>query len=263
MTSISYGQTFDLITYEVIVNKDQIEAKVVSDYVLKYDKEFSYFTPASSDPLNKLAYKNEGVETGRLDSLVQIKMNSGTKVKSYLDYHTTNLNTGDVFFNENIQNKLYNIKESNRKPTWEIVAMTRDTLIAGYKCQKAYGSFMGRKYEAYFTPDIVTTAAPFKFRGLPGLILSLKSLDNYVNIEAKTLNLNNTSDVQKINTTLPSNPLSYEGFWSLMRFTYETNTKKALAKMSATKTDEDEHTVSIEFKDFMEIPNIKPIELKY
>lgn len=49
--------------------------------------------------------------------------------------------------------------------------------INGYNCNKAYVSFRGRDYEAWFTPEIPISFGPFKFKGLPGLILSISSID--------------------------------------------------------------------------------------
>lgn len=46
-----------------------------------------------------------------------------------------------------------------------------DTVISGYRCQKAEGELRGRKWTMWFTPDIPIADGPWKFCGLPGLIL--------------------------------------------------------------------------------------------
>jgi GLPGLI family protein len=54
---------------------------------------------------------------------------------------------------------------------WRLTAKT-DT-IGGYLCQSAVTTYAGRQWEAFFAPDIPINAGPYKFKGLPGLILRL------------------------------------------------------------------------------------------
>ena len=48
----------------------------------------------------------------------------------------------------------------------------------GYPCQKATATFRGRDYEAWFTPEIPVNDGPWKFFGLPGLILKVTDAEN-------------------------------------------------------------------------------------
>lgn len=58
---------------------------------------------------------------------------------------------------------------------WEL---QEDTLtITGYLCQKATCRFRGRDYTAWFAPDIPINNGPWKFGGLPGLILKVYDND--------------------------------------------------------------------------------------
>jgi len=54
---------------------------------------------------------------------------------------------------------------------WTITDEYRE--ILGYECQKAECDFRGRRYIAWFTPEIAVSEGPWKFYGLPGLILSI------------------------------------------------------------------------------------------
>lgn len=55
--------------------------------------------------------------------------------------------------------------------SWEIGDSTKN--ILGYECSMAITDYHGRKWTAWFTPDIPIADGPWKFRGLPGLILEV------------------------------------------------------------------------------------------
>lgn len=73
---------------------------------------------------------------------------------------------------------------------WNVVNVYKEVL--GYKCQKAITTFRGREYEAYFTSDISINHGPWKFYGLPGLILAVKDMDGIFNFEAVKI-INNSN----------------------------------------------------------------------
>lgn len=55
---------------------------------------------------------------------------------------------------------------------WQISNIT-DT-VSSYSCRKAILNFRGRDYVAWFTTDIPVSDGPWKFAGLPGLILKIE-----------------------------------------------------------------------------------------
>lgn len=60
---------------------------------------------------------------------------------------------------------------------WEILPETKT--IQGYESQKATTKFRGREYTAWFTPEIPISDGPYKFHGLPGLILQVADSKNH------------------------------------------------------------------------------------
>jgi len=63
----------------------------------------------------------------------------------------------------------------NQMHKWEIIEET-DTIM-GYLCQKAKINYSGRNYTAWFAKDIAVNDGPWKFWGLPGLILKCSDDD--------------------------------------------------------------------------------------
>jgi len=67
-------------------------------------------------------------------------------------------------------------KEDSPQITWTI--LNENQTILSYPCQKATTTFRGRKYEAWFTTKIPINNGPWKFGGLPGLILQISDKQN-------------------------------------------------------------------------------------
>lgn len=63
-------------------------------------------------------------------------------------------------------------KEPLEPQPWEIMPDT--TTILGFRCQKAVCQWRGRSYTAWFSEEIPVNDGPYKFFGLPGLIVSVE-----------------------------------------------------------------------------------------
>lgn len=74
-----------------------------------------------------------------------------------------------------MQDRFYYTQDKNLF-NWNISEETK--LIKGYNSQKATTSFAGRDYIAWFSPEIPIAEGPYKFNGLPGLILEISDTDN-------------------------------------------------------------------------------------
>jgi len=78
-----------------------------------------------------------------------------------------------IIFEDQIKMKFFNIKDSIAGFDWKITAEKKT--ILGYACEKATLNFRGRNYNAYFTDKIPYQDGPWKFSGLPGMILEVQS----------------------------------------------------------------------------------------
>ena len=74
-----------------------------------------------------------------------------------------------------------------REPVFDWI-FTSDTLtVLGYLCKKATCLFRGRYYTAWYAPDIPLSNGPWKFNGLPGLILKVEDADRDYSFECTAL----------------------------------------------------------------------------
>jgi GLPGLI family protein len=61
---------------------------------------------------------------------------------------------------------------------WQLTEETKQ--IDSLLCTKATTKFRGRNYEAWFCPDIAIPNGPFKFGGLPGLIIEIYDTEGFI-----------------------------------------------------------------------------------
>jgi len=93
-------------------------------------------------------------------------------------YH--NKLTDSIFVREKMKNN-YVITEEKWEPIrWAIEAEKK--IMQKYSCQKATAYFRGRNYTAWFTTELPIVAAPWKFYGLPGLLMSIEDDKEQVKI---------------------------------------------------------------------------------
>lgn len=78
----------------------------------------------------------------------------------------------DIKYRMPLQTGVLNFQQDLPQFNWEFTEET-DTII-GYPCAKATVSFAGRIYVAWYTPNIPLPFGPYKFGGLPGLILKIQ-----------------------------------------------------------------------------------------
>lgn len=65
---------------------------------------------------------------------------------------------------------------------WELTDSTKS--ILGYECQMATGNLHGRRWKVWFTTDLPVMNGPWKFSGLPGLILEATDNSGLYNFTA-------------------------------------------------------------------------------
>lgn len=181
--------------------------------VTKYTTTINGFlvanTEASLYEEDFMKIKSDTFDDGEGNTSVTVKTNRNPKF-----YRSGN---SPVTYLGNIKMRDFVVSD-DAKFNWNIAEEQKE--ILGYTCQKATAEFRGRVYVAYFAPKLQFNAGPWKFNGLPGTILEVKSQDGAFSMTAKKLEVKNTA------TTI-ANPykdakiISYAEFKNIYKTKYE------------------------------------------
>src|SRR5690554_2667861 len=85
-------------------------------------------------------------------------------------------NKNEVIFTYSLLKNNYLVEDKLPKIEWELSSEKRE--IENLICYKATTAFRGRNWTAWYSPDIPINYGPWKFYGLPGLIIELKEDTN-------------------------------------------------------------------------------------
>jgi GLPGLI family protein len=94
-------------------------------------------------------------------------------------------NSDSIFVREKKLTESLIISETLPSINWIITNEKKN--IQNYLCTMAKAKFRGRSYEAWFTNDLPISDGPWKFKGLPGLILEISDTTGQVKIFAEKI----------------------------------------------------------------------------
>ena len=178
------GQAEIIVTYMKTFQRDSLDPRKRSEKMtlLIGENVSSFFSEpherariaarSFKNQADLLAWANNSANTRRVYFLYRV-------FKNYPEGEITTIEhsfDGHFLYTENLQ--LFD---------WEISGATDS--ISGYKVQKATTNFSGRDWVAWFTPEIPYNEGPFKFNGLPGLILKIHDTRNHYSFEVVSIEI--------------------------------------------------------------------------
>lgn len=158
---------------------------------------------------------------------------------------------GTVFENYVTQSPNYYWYETNDKQDWKILPDKKK--IKGFDAQKATTQFAGREWSARFTNEIQFSNGPYKFHGLPGLILEIHDSKNNCNFEfVGNKKLKEDYDTFLfMETTNKVQPLKFtEKLWLKLNLDYFINPLKDYGESKLIMQDENGNMNEIESREF-------------
>lgn len=118
-----------------------------------------------------------------------IYISDNDKVPEKLKFELFNyysLATKEYYWEMNAATENVVIKDSLQQIDWKILNDSTRT-IGGFQCTKAEGKLGGWEVDAWFTMDVPVPCGPWRFWGLPGLIVNVASKDGDIDIQMTSL----------------------------------------------------------------------------
>lgn len=159
------------IKYRMLYVRDveNPDKKTENIMILQIGNELSkYFDFAryQTDSLHNVLAEKKTAKSEVGTQVINQSMGS-IKLSVYKNYPKGKISTVDY-----VPFDTYTFEEEMNSPDW---ALESDTLtVCGYTCKKATTTYFGRNYTAWYAPEIPISDGPWKFFGLPGLILKVE-----------------------------------------------------------------------------------------
>lgn len=163
----TFGQSYNyIIEYDYVYQSDSTDLSSLNgeNMLLLYDKDKSLFISKPKFQLDSLRQK-VGNDIQMFFSLKKNLPKNRVKFEIEKDFNHSSPTYYEHVFTTTYRNKFKN--DLNYK------LINKDSIIAGYNCKKAEVNLSGRNYTIWYTNEIAIPDGPYKFSGLPGLVIEL------------------------------------------------------------------------------------------
>lgn len=156
-------------------------------FVFSYSQNIkvSYkYMPSYAAEQEENVYVNNNYKVSIVDSIPvkKYKIDKGAadvviedKTKAFRNVLIGDIRQNSLYFTHQIKKTNYLVSDNPPVIKWNL-KYKETKKIGKYLCKKATAVFRGTDIEAYYTTEIPISVGPFKFKGLPGLILEVKTL---------------------------------------------------------------------------------------
>ena len=184
-------------------------ASETKKFTLHQNNDLSIFKLDDITDTDNFKYGKEVNILKKADTLSAYTINNTAILFLFNEITFKDFKTNEQTSTHAISNNFQFVKDKINMFDWELLN-EKDTLIANYSCKKAITKFRGRDYIAYYTNQIANQGGPWKFDGLPGFILKVKSKDNFISIEPTEVILNNKISQKFLNPFIGKKVIEFE-----------------------------------------------------
>ncbi|WP_276835560.1 GLPGLI family protein [Chryseobacterium cucumeris] len=171
----NFSYITDTLNIESVVSEPMI-LLANSNKSVYYSENYKAFSDGFKKQLETAIKTGSIVEPGKL---LQSKVR-----------HCVYKDNDSIYISNHLGNDFYTFRTENIH--WKIDNLITK-VIQGYKCTKAVAKVGKRIYIAWFTHEILVNDGPYKFKGLPGLILEVSDEKKYFNFEFLSITKTNLS----------------------------------------------------------------------
>lgn len=158
-------------------------------YVILYDHTVNNPVLTIESQYTLMHKNNKSVYFKINESVIAKTDNEVITAKKQKPFYLKDYKLNTLINNQPFINSIKLIKEDLPLQKWKLHDEIKK--IGSYTCKKATTSFRGRNYTAWYTDEIPILGGPWKFDGLPGLILEVVSDDGILEINALNIQARN------------------------------------------------------------------------
>lgn len=166
----SNGQMMGKVTYKSILESEKL--KELESTLLFNEQESFFSVDMIADESKK---NNEDIKLSDDEDTIQLEFNltlkRPTRYEVYINREKKQiLSQSSIFKNGSLKPCV--VSEQIGSINWELTGDSKK--IGSFRALKATTRFRGRNYSVWFTTEIPIPVGPWKFHGLPGLILEVQ-----------------------------------------------------------------------------------------
>lgn len=157
-------------------NVDDVKTEMMFLDTTKDGSKYYSYTVFNSDSIMKVDLEKQLAATGSINVKADLRKGDVrySVTKTYPDYK--------INLHRRLGMDAYNISD-DRKINWKI--SSEKEKIGEWNAQKAEADFAGRHWMAWFSTEIPIQDGPYKFNGLPGLIVKIEDKTGSHKLELK------------------------------------------------------------------------------